>query len=195
MSEPATRSDDLGQRVASKSPAPGADQVPAAETPARRDQALTETPARSDRVALTETPARSDDLGDLLLRCARLLRRANADALAPHGTNPHQARALRVIDREAPLRPSQLAELLHVNPRSATENVDNLVAAGWVERNPDPADRRATLLTLTPAGREQAATISAIRASQHAHFFETLDASDRDQLRAILTRLATPEAP
>ena len=141
-------------------------------------------------------PGPGEDLGELLLRTARMLRRANAHALAPLGTNPHQARALRVIDREAPLRPSRLAELLHVNPRSATENVDNLVAAGWVARSPDPADRRATLLTLTDAGRAQCAQINELRAREHAHYFERLDASDRERLREILNRLLdAPDAP
>ena len=41
-------------------------------------------------------PGPGEDLGELLLRTARMLRRANAHALAPLGTNPHQARALRV---------------------------------------------------------------------------------------------------
>lgn len=43
------------------------------------------------------TPPPDADLGDLLLRVARRLRRSTAEALTPMGTSPHQARALRVI--------------------------------------------------------------------------------------------------
>lgn len=129
------------------------------------------------------------DLGELLLRAARRLRRASAAAYAPLGTNPHQARALRVLAEQAPVRNSQLAELLHINPRSATENVENLVAAGWVARSPDPADRRAVLLDLTPTGRELANQLEALRSQAHREVFETLDANDRAQLRQILCQL------
>lgn len=135
------------------------------------------------------TPPPDADLGDLLLRVARRLRHSTAEALAPMGTSPHQARALRVIAEQAPLRPSRLAEALHVTPRSATENVDHLVAQGWVQRSPDPADRRATLVTMTDSGRAAATRIAQIRVAAHRQFFEHLDAAEQQQLRNILLQL------
>ena len=50
------------------------------------------------------------------------------------------------------MRPGALAEHLRIAPRSATEVVDDLQERGLVERAPDPADRRATLVRLTEAG-------------------------------------------
>ena len=44
------------------------------------------------------------------------------------------------------MRPSVLAERLHIAARSATEVVDALEERGLVERGPDPDDRRATLV-------------------------------------------------
>ena len=93
------------------------------------------------------------ELADLILRAARRLRRANADELEGSSVNPHQARALRVIARLDPVRMADLAERLHVAPRSATEVAEFLVAGGWVERVPDPGDGRVRLLRLTDAGR------------------------------------------
>lgn len=104
------------------------------------------------------------ELADLILRVARRLRRANAVELEGSPLNPHQARALRVVARLAPVRPSVVAERLHVAARSATDVVEFLVASGWVERTPDPADRRAQLLTLTASGQGLLGDVDAARA-------------------------------
>lgn len=104
------------------------------------------------------------ELADLILRAARRLRRANALELAGSPVNPHQARALRVISRLEPVRMADLAERLHVAPRSATDVVEFLVGGGWVERSPDPGDRRARLLSLTASGRALLSEVADARA-------------------------------
>lgn len=93
------------------------------------------------------------ELADTILRSARRLRRANAEELEGLPLNPHQARALRVVGRLEPVRMADLAERLHVAPRSATEVVEFLVAGGWVERVHDPDDRRTRAVRLTGPGR------------------------------------------
>ena len=103
------------------------------------------------------------ELADLVLRAARRLRRATADELEGLPVDPHQARALRTIARLEPVRPSVVAERLHVAARSATDVVEFLVAGGWVTRSPDPADRRATLLTLSTTGRALPAAVEDAR--------------------------------
>ena len=89
------------------------------------------------------------ELGELLMRVARAQRRRWREALAPWDLSPHQARALRVISEHDGVRLSDLAEALHIAPRSATEVADGLQQRGLVERTPDPGDRRAVLLRLT----------------------------------------------
>lgn len=130
------------------------------------------------------------ELGELFARVARKQRRATLAALEPCGVSPHQARALRVAVQHSPLRPSQLAEQLSISLRSATQVVDALVAAGLLERTPDPDDRRAVLLSPTPQGVASATQIAAIRARESARFMAALDDYDRGELRRILTKLA-----
>ena len=43
---------------------------------------------------------------------------------------------------EGGIRSSELAALLHLAPRSATEVIDALESKGLVARSPDPTDRR-----------------------------------------------------
>ena len=126
------------------------------------------------------------DQGDQLLRVARRLRRSNTDALAPLGITPHQSRALRIIASGAPPRPSDVASQLHIAARSATEVVDALVSSGWVARSPDPDDRRATRLILTPQGTVLLARIAAVRTAEAERFFARLAADDRATLARLL---------
>src|SRR3954471_3420478 len=92
------------------------------------------------------------DLGDLLMRAARTLRRRWRSVLAPWDLSRHQARALAVVGTRDGVRLGALPEALHVAPRSATEVADGLQARGLVERTPDPAGRRAVILRPTGEG-------------------------------------------
>ncbi len=133
------------------------------------------------------------DLADLVLRAARQLRRANAVELSGLAVNPHQARALRTIARLQPVRIAALAERLHVAPRSATDVVDALVDGGWVARTPDPGDRRAALLSLTPAGVELLFAVDAARARAAISVLGVLPADQRRAATDALSVLSSAE--
>lgn len=64
--------------------------------------------------------------------------------------------------------------------------VDALVGAGLLIREPDPGDRRAILVSATPAGIQRSEQIGKVRAEQGEAFLSALDAADRAQLRRIL---------
>ena len=52
------------------------------------------------------------------------------------------------------LRMNALSRYLMVTGGNVTGLTDQLAADGWVERQPDPQDRRSLIVRLTPAGRE-----------------------------------------
>ena len=56
--------------------------------------------------------------------------------------------------REDGMRLTRLAELAGITKQSAGEIVDDLAKRGYVERIPDPEDRRAKLICLTERGRD-----------------------------------------
>jgi MarR family transcriptional regulator for hemolysin len=97
--------------------------------------------------AVTEDP-----LGFLLVDVARLLRRRFEKALenAGLGLTVAEARTLAFVSRHPGLRQSTLADELCVEPMTLVGFLDRLEAAALVERIPDPADRRAKLIRLTP---------------------------------------------
>ena len=84
------------------------------------------------------------------------------------------------------MRPSVLAERLHIAARSATEVVDALEARGLVERGPDPDDRRATLVRPTEAARAELAEVDRVRREQSERFLAVLSEPDRRTLDRIL---------
>ena len=72
--------------------------------------------------------------------------------------------------------------------------MDDLVAAGYLDRAPDPGDRRAVLVSVTPAGSDLSQQISQIRGVQSRRFLAALDEADRAQLRRILLLLEDSQA-
>ncbi len=128
-------------------------------------------------------------LGELLTHAARTLRRRASAAGEPWGVSPHQARALRVIGRHQPTRLGIVAEHLRVSPRSVTDVVDSLGKLGYVDRAPDPDDRRATLVSLTEAGTRVLTELERARRSDADDWFSGLSPAEQDELGRLLRRL------
>lgn len=125
----------------------------------------------------------------------RGLRRRWMHQLAPFELTPHQFRALNAVARAAELgvpgvRLKDLADRLHIVPRSATEVVDQLQEKDLLKRTPDPSDRRATLITLTEAGTALRERIRSVRRREADEYFSELTPQDRSELQRILGLLA-----
>lgn len=130
-----------------------------------------------------------DSLPETFWDVARLLRHASRESLAAWDIAPSHARALGVLIREGDQRLSDLSERLRIAPRSTTEVVDGLQERGLVERRADPADRRATIVSVTRAGHRVGAAVQADRAATGDRVFATLSETDRAHLARILRKL------
>jgi DNA-binding MarR family transcriptional regulator len=130
----------------------------------------------------------AEQIAALLDGLVRRQRRASKAGLdVTHG----QLRVLRTLDHaDHALRLSELANQLGIVPRSATTVVDDLEAAGLVARKPDPDDRRATLVDLTPAGIKLLTTIRRHRRDAMVSLIERLDTAEQSDLLRLLTRLS-----
>ncbi|MFF4350583.1 MarR family winged helix-turn-helix transcriptional regulator [Streptomyces sp. NPDC001530] len=65
------------------------------------------------------------------------------------------AAVLTLLGRHGDMRMSRLAELLSVDMSVTSRHVAHVAERGWLERSPDPADKRSRILHLTAAGQEQ----------------------------------------
>lgn len=92
-----------------------------------------------------------ESLGFLLTDNLRLTRRIAARYFERYNLTLAQARALLGVYRWQGIRQVDLADFLEIQPISLARLLDQLAESGWVERRPDPHDRRAFQLYLTPA--------------------------------------------
>lgn len=101
-------------------------------------------------------------LGFVLADTARIVRR-NVDRRARSiGLSRAQWAVLSRIARNEGLRQVDLAAEMEMEPISVARMVDKLQAAGFVERRPDPADRRAYRLHLLPAAQPMLEKVRAL---------------------------------
>lgn len=110
-----------------------------------------------------EDPLSQRDSGALPLKLWRALGRAHAalsaaadDEASRHGLSVGEVQALDALRRKGPLLVSQVRRRLRLSSGGATYLVSRLESRGLVERRGDPADRRARVVALTPAGEEAA---------------------------------------
>ena len=98
-------------------------------------------------------------LAELVPRLGRLI----AGALETDPDVSLSLRQYRMLERlaERPHRTSELASTSGVSQPTASAAVGSLEARGLVVREPDPADRRAALITLTEQGRAMLAVAKA----------------------------------
>lgn len=83
-------------------------------------------------------------------------------------------------------KPSVLARSGMLSPAGMTHRLDLLERAGFVERRPDPDDRRSTLVVLTEAGEAKAIEAARSHVAAEAELFDVLGPSDRADLRRLL---------
>ena len=70
-----------------------------------------------------------------------------------------------------------------------TNRLDNLEEQGLVERLPDPDDRRALRVKLTPKGHDLWQEMAALQAGKELQVASALDEGERKELNDLLRRL------
>ena len=95
--------------------------------------------------------AAAENIAHALSRLALFWRAAGWRAAGAQGLTPTQAEILSQL-AAGPMRSGDLARALGVSAPTLTDAVSTLAAKGLAERRPDPQDRRAALVALTPQG-------------------------------------------
>jgi DNA-binding MarR family transcriptional regulator len=131
-----------------------------------------------------------DDLGALCAGAGRSLAEAERPVLERHGLSMWQYVVLATLAHGS--APSQLvlAQQIHYDKTRLIALLDTLETAGLVARAPDPGDRRARIVRLTPEGiRRHAAVRDAIREVEDRKL-AGLTPEARRLLRSALAHLA-----
>ena len=84
---------------------------------------------------------------------------------------------------------SGLADLLEIEPITLCRIVDKLQTLGLIERHPDPSDRRAWLLRLTPAARPKLSQLRRLGEVTRGEALAGVPEADTDRLLRTLQAL------
>lgn len=131
-----------------------------------------------------------DDLGWAIGVVSRGYRQVAMGAVEDLPGGPRGYHVLRAVAQGRPSSQLELARRLGVNKTVMTYLVDELEEAGVVTRRPDPADRRARQVIITPTGARALASARGRIDAAETQLLATLSEEDAQALRDLLRRLA-----
>lgn len=149
--------------------------------------------AKPKDTSLTDVAAK---LRMAIVRTGRRLRQEAAAETA--GLTPTATAALATIERHGPLTPSELAEIERVKRPTITRTLGHLEAEGLIERTPDPADGRSSLVAVNAAGRER---LRRLRGRKNAYLARRMrelspqEVATLERAAEILDRMREGEPP
>jgi MarR family transcriptional regulator for hemolysin len=107
----------------------------------------------------------------------------------PLGLTQAQCRILGYLVRNEGINQVGLADLLEIRPMTLVRHIDGMQDAGWIERRPDPADRRARRLFLTELARPILSRIWDVAGETQDQVLAPLSRREADQLIELLRRV------
>lgn len=131
----------------------------------------------------------------LLSQAALRAQRVGTEAFAATGAHRTHYAVLAALDEFGPASQADLGRRCGIDPSDMVALMTALTADTLVEREPDPADRRRNLVSITRAGRRRLRSLDAtVEHAQHV-LLEPLSASERSRLTSLLTRIVEHVAP
>lgn len=136
-----------------------------------------------------QTESGAIDVTRLRVALARLSRQLRRHSLA--GLTPTQLAALSTVEQSGPIRLGDLAAAEGIAPSTVTRMVAVLEDLGYVRRDADPRDARASTLAITPQGHE---TLDRLREEGTALLTEWLTLLNPEHRAALAAALPALEA-
>ena len=130
-------------------------------------------------------------IGLLLAQIGRAADQAFDEALSAVGGSRPAWLVLLAIISGAGTTQTELAERVGITGPTLVHHLDRLEAAGWVQRQTEPANRRVRTLALTPDGRDAFLRMREAAMSFDARLHQGISDSKVKTLRAVLAQLRT----
>jgi DNA-binding MarR family transcriptional regulator len=138
---------------------------------------------------MVDKPPDPEDLADVFFTVAHRLKRTVNARVQLHGLSMARLRVLFQLMERPSFRMGELSACVDVAPRTMTSTIEAMERDGLVRRRPDPHDRRATIVSITEAGRRSFHEGRRQQASAIADVFEALDLDQRLALESVLDTL------
>ncbi len=131
-----------------------------------------------------------DDLGLSLSLVLRAYLQASAEVLADIPGGPRGYQVIATAAHDCPPTQLALAQHLGIDRSVLTYLLDDLEAAGVIERQADPSDRRARRIVVTSAGQSLLRTLRRRLRQAETHVLRSLSADEQASLRLLLNRVS-----
>ena len=106
-----------------------------------------------------------------------------------YGLGFARGRVLWALRDSGPVVMRALSDSLGVSPRTVTGLVDSLESDGWVIRSPHPSDRRATIISLTPASETTLDRLTESYAALARDLLGDVSPADLERCRTVIRQL------
>jgi DNA-binding MarR family transcriptional regulator len=127
--------------------------------------------------------------GFLIRDVSKLIRRRFEKKATKLGLTQAQWSVISHLLCHEGINQATLAEMMDIEPITLVGLLDRLEYAGWVERRPDPTDRRARLLYLTKQAHPIVAKMEAIKAQVRKEAFAGVPPQEERQIIQTLQRI------
>ncbi|MEU1843579.1 MarR family winged helix-turn-helix transcriptional regulator [Micromonospora sediminicola] len=112
-----------------------------------------------------------------------------SDGLAAVGARGYHFRLLATLDEFGAASQAALGRRSGIHVSDVVAALNELADRDYVTREPDPADRRRNVVTITPAGRRQLRRLETRLAVVQDELLAPLSPEERAQLSRLLTRV------
>lgn len=131
--------------------------------------------------------ATSDELRERMRHFMHLMR-LNGDEQQGRDAFSGQGRVLKLLALKNPVAQKDLAYMLGIRSQSLAELLTKMETKGLVSREPNPADRRTSIVSLTAAGDTAARELDQ-GTREEEDPFSALSEKERDELDRLLQKL------
>jgi MarR family 2-MHQ and catechol resistance regulon transcriptional repressor len=136
----------------------------------------------------------TETLYEALSELIRVYQFRDRDRICCYDISITQCYALEELVRREGMTLNELAAHLYLDKSTASRVVDALERKAYVERVPHPQDRRAVVLTPTPAGRTLYQTIRQGILDEEQKLLADFDPQVRQAMTQLIARLARAAA-
>ncbi|HET6288085.1 MAG TPA: MarR family winged helix-turn-helix transcriptional regulator [Amycolatopsis sp.] len=125
----------------------------------------------------------------LVNQAATVAHRLAMAEFAKSGARRYHYGILAAIDENGPSSQATLSRCTGIDRSDVVAVLNELAAAGHVDRSPDPADGRRNLISLTDPGTRRLDRLEGLVSDTQDTFLAPLDPAEREQLTGLLARL------
>ncbi|HEX4838637.1 MAG TPA: MarR family transcriptional regulator [Solirubrobacteraceae bacterium] len=129
--------------------------------------------------------------GYLLARLGQVSAARFHAALAPENLHPRHFGVMSILAAQPGITQQRLAECAAIDTSSMVAVIDELEERGFAERRPNPDDRRARAIFLTPAATVTLERLRKRAGALQRELFAALSEQERKTLHELLRKLAT----